>query len=307
MVELRHISYFLAIADTGSVTAAARRVHVAQPSVSRQIRQLEADLGVALFERDHNRLTLTPTGRSLLPSARALARQAEELVAAAEFHASGGLRRMTIVAPAVTLTDVVAPYVATLSGVDDHPTVDVMASDGMSAHEMAIRGDLVITTEVPGREFTSVQFSPLPVWAYVAPTHRWTGLTSITFDELLTEHLILLPPGYSSRQVFDTALRLAGRHLGGSTEAANGTIAQALAAAGRGVAVVSDDPRFELYPVAIDSGPTRLSISLSAFWDVHHLGERTLAEVAHRLATFVYERFGTTQPGADTTGWTAGL
>ncbi|MCZ4535928.1 LysR family transcriptional regulator [Gordonia terrae] len=307
MMELRHVHYFLAIADAGSVTAAARRVHVAQPSISRQIRQLETDLGVALFERDHNRLTLTPTGRSLLPTARALARQAEELVAAAEFHASGGLRRMTIVAPAVTLTDVVAPYVATLSGVDDHPTVDVLASDRMTAHEMATRGDLVITTEGPGREFASVQFTPLPVWAYVAPTHRWSELAGIAFGELLTERLILLPPGYSSRQVFDAALRGAGRHLGESTEAANGTIAQALAAAGRGIAVVSDDRRFDLRPVAIDLDSTRLAISLSAFWDMHHLGERTLAEVARRLASFVRDRFGTGSDGAATSGRAARL
>ncbi|WP_228456280.1 LysR family transcriptional regulator [Streptomyces durbertensis] len=70
-VELRHLRCFLAIAEEGGVTRAARRLHVGQPALSRTLRQLEAHLGVLLVDRSTHHLELTPAGQALLPRARA--------------------------------------------------------------------------------------------------------------------------------------------------------------------------------------------------------------------------------------------
>ena len=59
-MELRTIGYFVAVADAGSVSAATRLTHITQPSLSRQLRQLEKELGLELFTRQDGRLTLTP-------------------------------------------------------------------------------------------------------------------------------------------------------------------------------------------------------------------------------------------------------
>ena len=69
-MELRQPEYFLAVAEAGHFTRAAEALHVAQPSLSQQIRALERELGVPVFERTSRRVRLTAAGESLLPYAR---------------------------------------------------------------------------------------------------------------------------------------------------------------------------------------------------------------------------------------------
>ncbi|WP_143673908.1 LysR family transcriptional regulator, partial [Streptomyces sp. or20] len=71
-MELRVLRYFLTIVETGSVTKAAEVVRVAQPSLSRQLRGLEGDLGMKLFDRGGKQMVLTAAGRRFLPLARDL-------------------------------------------------------------------------------------------------------------------------------------------------------------------------------------------------------------------------------------------
>ncbi|WP_416973728.1 LysR family transcriptional regulator [Streptomyces sp. 4F14] len=71
-MELRHLRYFVAVAEEGSVNRAALRLHVSQPSLSRQIAQLERELGQRLLERTSRGVRLTPAGQMLLPHAHQL-------------------------------------------------------------------------------------------------------------------------------------------------------------------------------------------------------------------------------------------
>jgi LysR family hca operon transcriptional activator len=79
-MELRHLRYFVAVADEGSLTLAAeRRLHTAQPSLSRQIRDLEYEVGVPLLVRSVRCIELTAAGRGFLEHARpALGRTARQ-------------------------------------------------------------------------------------------------------------------------------------------------------------------------------------------------------------------------------------
>jgi DNA-binding transcriptional LysR family regulator len=87
--ELRQLRYFVAIAEEGSLTRAAKRLHVAQQSLSQQIRALEAQFGVPLFERSSRGVELTDVGSVLLREARPLLTQAERAVRAVR-RAAGG-------------------------------------------------------------------------------------------------------------------------------------------------------------------------------------------------------------------------
>ena len=77
-MELRHLRYFIAVAEEGSfLTAAERRLHTAQPSLSRQIRDLESEVGVKLLERGARGLVLTAAGKVFLDHARLALSQVE--------------------------------------------------------------------------------------------------------------------------------------------------------------------------------------------------------------------------------------
>jgi len=79
-MELRHLRYFAAVAGELNFTRAAQKLHVAQPALSRQIRQLEDELGVTLLERTRQGVQLTKPGRAFLAEAQSLLRQSEEAI-----------------------------------------------------------------------------------------------------------------------------------------------------------------------------------------------------------------------------------
>src|SRR5215468_7046893 len=78
-MELRHLRYFAAVADAGSVSRAARRLYVTQPALSRQIQDLERDLACRLFDRIGRRIVLTKDGDEILERTRRLLADAEAL------------------------------------------------------------------------------------------------------------------------------------------------------------------------------------------------------------------------------------
>ena len=87
---MSHLRYFVTVADEGSVTKAAKLLRLAQPSLTRQIKNLEEELHVSLFQREKKRLELTEDGRFFLTRARRLLSQAEEDVDAKRWDGSMG-------------------------------------------------------------------------------------------------------------------------------------------------------------------------------------------------------------------------
>ena len=118
-MELRHLRYFIAVAEEGSLTLAAeRRLHTAQPSLSRQIRRLEQQLGARLQDRTPRGTVLTEAGEVFLPLARALLRSADQ--AAARTRAAAQPSRITI---GYTTSMIITPAVRALRR--EHPDADV--------------------------------------------------------------------------------------------------------------------------------------------------------------------------------------
>lgn len=296
-MELRLLRYFLAVVDAGSVTAAARAIRVAQPSLSRQIRTLERTLGMGLFTRGDGRLVLTSAGRHFLPIARDLVARADAAGRAAATIRDGAMSRVTISSPGTTLTDVIAPFLATWGPDDPMPTVweKLPAQIYPSVDAGA---DLAVGTVPPPAHLAGLPLAALPVWAHVPPAHRWAERAAVALTELTGEHLLVLGPEQHSRQALDSALEEAGLGLGGVTEFGTPEVAQAVAAAGRGVAIMSDDPRFGLVPLRIDLGGFAgaggtggaLVIRLYAAWSPDHHAVAVVEGLARRLNAFCETR-----------------
>ena len=290
-MELRHVRYFLAVVDAGSVTAASPLVHVTQPSLSRQLRLFETGLGITLFTRTGGRLVLTAAGRQFVPVARDLARRAEAAAEAAATLAAGRLQHIRIAAPGTTFTDVLAPFLATLRR--DDPLPAVSEEPPQLIYEALHSGaDLAISTERPP---TGLAFQPvavLPIWAYVPRGHHWAERGSVTVADLVNERLLLLTGDYSPRRVLDHWVDQGGLTYSSILEFGTPQVAQAVAAAGRGIAIVSDDPRFELHPLVIIGARGALHIRLYAAWDREHHAATTIGAVARRLSDYCVERYG---------------
>ena len=96
-MELRHLRYFIAVAEAGSLTTAAeRRLHTSQPSLSRQIRDLEHEVGAELLSRSVHGIELTPAGQAFLEHARLALMQVDAAGEAARKAARGGRRTFAI-------------------------------------------------------------------------------------------------------------------------------------------------------------------------------------------------------------------
>src|ERR1700686_1839229 len=100
IMELRHLRYFVATAEELSFTRAAEKLHLAQPSLTRQIRNLEEEIGVPLFDRAKKHVSLTEEGIFFLVDARRVLAMAEESVRAVQRLSRGEARQLNIAYPA---------------------------------------------------------------------------------------------------------------------------------------------------------------------------------------------------------------
>ena len=113
--SFRQLQYIVAVADTGKFRDAARMVNVSQPSISAQIAEMEADLGVTLIERSRQRSVLTPAGEELVRRARIILRDLNELRTVARFGQKGLSGRLNL-----GVLPTVGPYLLPLTTRDLH-------------------------------------------------------------------------------------------------------------------------------------------------------------------------------------------
>ena len=193
---LRQLTYFVAAGETGSVTLAAERVRISQPSVSAAIAQLEAAFGIQLFVRHHAQgLSLTPGGTRFLAAARSLLQQADrlhDLVDEMTDRVTGPLN----VGAFRTYAPLLMPDVCR-SFLDRYPLVQLHVSEGDEAALIGMlrRAEISIAVtyahNIPG-DVDFLRLAELPSYVLLPADHPLAGEASIALATLAGEPFILL-------------------------------------------------------------------------------------------------------------------
>lgn len=252
-MELRHLRYFLAVADAMSFTAAARKLRVAQPALSQQIRNLERELGVTLLERGARTRGLTEAGQRFAVRARRLLLEAES--AAEEMEAFGGGRRGTVrfgsALQSLTegrLARILADFHRRDPGVriafrEAHtgPLLELLGRGRLELALIHVGGDLA--PGPPSDSHETVRIEPIysePLLLAVGPRHRWAQRRAVAWKDLEGEELIAFGPGSTVRHIVAAAARVAGIHPRTPISATNLGTVRALVSAGLGVSVLPE-------------------------------------------------------------------
>jgi DNA-binding transcriptional LysR family regulator len=240
-LTFRQLRLFLALADTGSVSAAARALHVTQPTASMQLKEITQSIGMPVYEVVGKRVFLTEAGRELAETARAIAGEWEAL--RQKFDAMRGLTRGRL---RVALVNTAQYFMPRLLGgfCQQHPEIDislqVLNRDGVVARLRDNLDDLYIMSMPPADiELEDDVFMPNPLLLVAAASHPLANKRELPLEKLATDRFILRESGSGTRmateQLFDAhSFRPGLRMELGSNEA----IRQAVAA-GLGVAVLS--------------------------------------------------------------------
>lgn len=215
-MDLRHLEYFVAVADTGGFTQAARTLHVVQSGVSATIKALERELGSALFARSPQAVTLTVAGRALLPRARETldaARAAKDAV----HRTQGTLHGTVTVGTQISVDFVGMPgLLAELRA--RHPGVTVRlraameGSAGLAQHLREGRLDVALLS-LPGpppADLDTRLLATAPMVVYVPSSHPLAGAGRASLARLAEFPFIDSPPGFTNRALADQAFAAAG-------------------------------------------------------------------------------------------------
>lgn len=294
-MELRVIRYYLEIAERGSFRAAAEHLHIAQPSLSRQIRSLETELGFALFSREGRSARLTAAGTAFLPAARALRDEAVRAHAAAGAIASGDGVRLSVAAATTTVTDIVGPFIAAQGR--DGAVVDALPSPpgeiyGLVAERVV---DVGVGALPPPAHLAYRRVGAAHILAQLAHEHPLVGRAAVEIEDLIAHDLAVPTREHMVRRILDQAVADAGLAFTPRHEVEVPQLAQALAAAGRAVAVLSDDLAYGLEGLPIAAHGGDLAFALYGVWDPAHFGAATIEAMLDDLERFILDRYPRTR------------
>jgi LysR family hca operon transcriptional activator len=242
-MELRHLRYFVAVAEEGSVTLAAeRRLHTAQPSLSRQLRDLETEVGAQLLVRSVRGIELTAAGRAFLDHARLALSQVEAAGEAARRAAHPAKASFVVGFLTGTEMDWFTEAVRLLR--DELPSIEVILVSQTSP-ELAsglLRGKVDVAFLRPEPEMPDLVFKHLtsePLLVILPSDHRLAALEAISPRDIEGETFVnVSDTAPTLRAVIDNYLRKSDVSIATAHEAANLSMAVSLIASTRGVALL---------------------------------------------------------------------
>jgi len=194
-MELRHLRYFLAVGEALSFTKAAAQLRIAQPALSRQVQDLEEEIGVDLMKRSPRGVTLTAEGKLFLEEARELLKRAEASVEKVRALARGQYGELHIGYSPSPTVEILPPALAAFQKAFPH--VNVLLHDGSQReHIEGLRDgtlELAITPEVMHQQIAGIEFETLrsyPFSVALSPKHPLARLKAIPLEKVFAEPIV---------------------------------------------------------------------------------------------------------------------
>ena len=215
-MDLRHLRTFVSVAEQGTVSKAALTLRVAQPALSRQIADLEIELGIRLFDRIRRRLVLTGEGERLLADCRNILSAVNSLGERAEALRRADAGVLRVAATPQMIDGVFSTFLHRYAA--RFPNVRIKLSEAVGTEpfaklesgELHLAINFLQTIQAENHEFETF---PLPPLDFLAASHESLHLGSrgnIEISKLAAYPLLLLESSFFARRTFDAACRLAG-------------------------------------------------------------------------------------------------
>ncbi len=303
-MEMHQLRYFVAVAETGNFTRAAKRCFVSQPSLSQQIQKLEEELGQPLFDRLGRRAELTPAGRAFVSRARRILLDVEDAARAVREQSGGGRVRIGLV-PSVApyLLPELLPKMAELV-----PEAEIEVFEDFRTYlvEQIIRGNLdaaVLSLPPDDRSIEAELLIAEPLLVAMPRGHSFAGKPDLSLRDLAGQPFIML--GDSSSLALQTRRFFGDHDLGLSVVArcAQVKTLKTLVAAGIGLAIV---PRMAVgrdkvpgivYREMADAHPRRELMLVRHAERFHGRTEEAVADVLRKVCREVFGATPATKTG----------
>jgi DNA-binding transcriptional LysR family regulator len=292
-VELRQLEYFVEVTRKGTYLAAAASLHVAQPALWRQVKELERELGTPLFERVGRRVRLTRDGEALSEHAATVIAAAARLREAAADLCAGRSGVVSIACAAPHLRGFLAPAIAAMRSAHPDVRIDVVEyGGGASAPGRGIKVDLLegLVDLATGLGAGDDRLETLPLCDVglvlaVSDDHPWRDEAIVDIARLRDRPLVTAQAGSYSRGALEAACARAGFAPLIALDSPNPLSIVALGDAGLGIPVIVEDavprPEGRPWPLIAENGRpivetmrlgwrrgARLSVAVSSFIDL---------------------------------------
>lgn len=294
-MELRQLKYFIEVAKRQHYTQTAKELHVAQSALSRQISELERELGAALFERDGRNVRLTRVGELFLTRAENALGEIERARREIRTFLDPEVGEIRIGFPHSLAIQLIPNVIAAFRRHHPGTRFSLRQGPAVEVMEYVEKGELDLAFVSPPPQdaatFSSQTLFTEELLAIVPPEHPLAAKKSIHLKELADESFILLRSGYTLRTISWQACREAGFEPKVAFEGEETDTVRGLVAAGLGVSLM---PMIALNKNASDLQPVPVHVSepkVTRDFSVIHYRQSDLAPAARLFREFIIEYF----------------
>lgn len=305
-MDLRHAKTFVAVAELGTVSRAAEQLRIAQPALSRQIADLEAELGIRLFDRVGRRLMMTGAGEQLLGDCRALLGAATAIGERARQLQHGDAGVLKVAASPQIIEGALSAFLGRYA--ETYPKVQVTLTEALGwaataakleSGESHLGQNLMGAVPPDDARFACRPLEAIELLAAFGPSTGLEPGRAIEIGRLAPHLLLVLDTEYVFRRNFDAACRLAGIRPNIAYESRTPHTLLAMAESGRGVAIVPSvlrTDRYRLHIAAVLYRGEPLRERPAIYWDRRRPLPRYAEAFCDMLGAYMREVFPISRP-----------